>query len=176
MKKTQWLILVAALVLSLGIGSTVAFIVASSNVVQNTFTVGNVSISLNETTGSEYVMAPGTILKKNPTVTVEKGSDACWLFVRMQKTAGFDDYCTCEIDGGWTLLNGQNGVFYRKVDRAEAAKVYRILKDDRVFVKDTLTEEQLGVIQVPPTLSFTAYAIQREGIDTPQQAWQLLNP
>lgn len=171
--KYLWLIL-AALVLSAGIGGTVAYLVASSRLVENTFTVGKVSLTLTETTGTDYSLLPGTEQMKDPVVTVKAGSEESWLFVQMEKSPDFDRYCRFEMREEWTLLDGETGIYYQIVPASAVDRVYRILKNDRVFVFETLTEEVLAAVTEVPTLDVTAFAVQRDGISTPQEAWQIL--
>lgn len=173
-KSRKWLIVTAALLLVLGVGATIAYLVSSPATVKNTFTVGNVSITLQETTGTRYILAPGTALTKDPTITVKAGSEACWLFVKVEKEAGLDDFCTYALQSQWTPLPGQAGVYYRQVTKADADQAYGILSDNCVTVKDTVTEQQLAAMTTYPTLKFTAYAIQAEGLTTAEAAWQAL--
>lgn len=173
MKKSLLGLIVAVLLLSLGIGGTLAYFIASSQRVENTFTVGNVRISLTETTGSEYKILPGATLIKDPFVTVQEGSDDCWLFVQVDPSQNFDLYCTYEIRSEWLPLSGVSGVYYQSVEATAVNRIFRILKNDRVYVRETLTEEMLDAITVSPNLDITAYAVQSEGIDTPEAAWQI---
>jgi hypothetical protein len=112
---------------------------------------------------------------KDPAVTVKAESEGCWLYVKLDKSADFDAYCAFEIESGWTMLPSDNTVFFRQVENTEADQVFRVLKDDRVTVHETLTEEILNAMTVFPTLTFTAFAIQSEGVSTPQDGWQILN-
>ena len=66
------LVLVTALV---SVGGTLAWLKDATTPVTNTFTVGDVGITLKETTGDEYQMIPGSVLDKDPTVTVEANSE-----------------------------------------------------------------------------------------------------
>lgn len=174
-KSRKWLIIAAALLLVLGIGATIAYLVSSPATVHNTFTVGNVSITLQETTGAEYKLAPGVALPKDPTVTVKAGSEACWLFVKVEKEPALDAFCTYEIQSQWTPLPGQNGVYYCQAAKADTDQAYSILADNCVTVKDTVTEQALAAMTPYPTMKFTAYAIQSEGISTAEDAWQALS-
>lgn len=176
MRKSHiWLIVVSAVTLALGIGITLAYLVSSSNTVKNVFTVGEVNITLTETTGSEYKIVPGASVTKNPTVTVSDGSEACWLFVNIEKSGSFDTFCTYEIGDGWTILAGHNGIYYRKLERALGDMSFEVLKNNRILINDTITEELLNTINVNPTLTFTAYAAQSDGLETAHDAWQILN-
>ena len=175
MRKSHiWLIIATVLVVMVSVGVTVALLIASSKPVINTFTIGGVSITLTETT-TEYKMAPGVTVAKDPTVTVLANSEKSWLFVKVEKENDFDTFCTYEIQDGWTALEGQEGVFYQKVRNSASNQVFPVLKNNCVLVKDTLTEEQLNAITANPTLVVTAYAIQDDGLGTAAAAWQALN-
>lgn len=175
-KGSLWIILISALILTAGIGVTLAYLVASSGFLENSFTVGTVEISLTETTGTEYKLTPGISLQKDPTVTVKGGSEGCWLFVRIEKSPGFDQYCSFAVENGWTGLSGYAGVYYRKIEFSHSDQTVPVLKDNQVLVRDTVTEKQLNELSEQPTLSFTAYAIQSSSVTSPQEAWRTLNP
>lgn len=174
-KKNFLLIITVLSILTVSVGATLAYLVAASQPVINTFTVGDVGIALTETTGSQYIMAPGIDIPKDPVVTVQTGSEECWLFVKVEKENAFDQYCTYTIADGWTALTGEEGIYYRQVGKTSVNQQFHLLHNDRVWVKDTLTEEQLAAITTPPTLTFTAYAIQNESFASPQDAWDALH-
>ena len=175
-KRILYLILAGALLVSVAVGATVAYLVASSQPVVNSFTVGSVQITLTESTGTEYKLFPGAMLVKDPVVTVKAGSDTCWLYVKIQRSADFDNFCTFDLADGWLPLEGQPDVYYRTAETSGVDRVYRILKNDRVAVKDTVTEDHLNALTRNPTLDFTAYAVQRQGVSSPADGWQILNP
>ena len=54
-------VVAAALALCCAIGGTLAWLTDKTDPVVNTFTVGNVDITLAETTGQEYKMVPGCV-------------------------------------------------------------------------------------------------------------------
>ena len=79
--------------------TTVAFLTSKTDVVQNTFTFGQVIITLDEsdvepngtlsTTGervitNDYHLIPGHHYIKDPTVHVDEDSEDCWLFVKLK--------------------------------------------------------------------------------------------
>lgn len=176
MRKSHiWLIVAAVLLTAISVGVTVALLVSSSNAVVNIFTTGGVTISLTESTGDEYKMIPGVTVEKNPTVTVHANSENCWLFVKVEKENDFDTFCTYEIQDGWSLLEGQEGVYYQRVDKSSSDKVFQVLKDNNILIKDNLTEEALDAVKQNPTLEFTAYAAQSDGLATVEEAWRTLN-
>ena len=174
-KKFIVLTVAVSILLVAAVGGTVAWIIATSNPVENTFTVGNVKITLTETTGSSYEMTPGVTVEKDPTVTVKAGSDACWLFVKIEKSADFDSFMTYHTADGWTSLADHDGVYYRQVEKTEADTAFPVLRNHHVMTNESVTEEQLNAVTVNPTLSFTAYAIQQTGFSTAELAWNELN-
>lgn len=162
------------LVLCCAIGGTLAWLTDATDPITNTFTVGNVGIGLTETTGDEYKMIPGETLAKNPTVTVEAGSEDCWLFVKVDKSENFGSFMTCEIAEGWTSLEGVDGVYYRE---AKAGDSFPVLLNNQVAVKDTVTQDMMDAITEgtadEPTLTFTAYAVQKANVNTVDEAWDI---
>ena len=169
-----------ALVLVIGCvaGGTVAWLVAKTDTVTNTFTYGNINITLAETTGTNYKIIPGTDIKKDPKVTVTAGSEACWLFVKVEETGTFvADKVTYAIANGWTALPGAEGVYYREVAAVTEDTAFSVLEGDKITVLDTLTKDDIKDIAAShPTLTFTAYAVQKAGIDTAADAWAKVTP
>lgn len=165
-----------ALVLVIGCvaGGTVAWLVAKTDPVVNTFTYGNIDITLTETTGTSYKIIPGTDIPKDPKVTVTAGSEACWLFVKVEQTGTFvADKVTYAIDNGWKALEGKNGVYYREVPAVTADTDFSVLEGDKITVKDTLTKGDIkDIAATKPTLTFTAYAVQKAGNTTAAAAWE----
>ena len=176
-------VLALVLVLGCALGGTVAWLVAESGPVTNTFTYGDINMNLEETTGSSYKIIPGVDIAKDPKVTVEADSEACWLFVKVEETGTFvDGKVTYSIADGWTQGDGTKipeNVYYREVSAAEAKNgaSYYVLAGDRdhpngvVNVSDTLTKEDIEGITTQPTLTFTAYAVQKDGIADAATAW-----
>lgn len=178
MRKKVWLSVAAiALVLCCAIGGTLAWLSAKTDSVKNTFTVGDINIDLTETTGKTYKMVPGNTLCKDPKVTVKAGSEACWLFVKVEKSENFDAFMTYAIADGWTALSGVGGVYYRKVSATDADTDFTVLKNNQVIVKEDVTKQQLqGVKYNLPTMTFTAYAVQQDNIADAATAWAKVTP
>lgn len=184
-KKMTIMIAALAMVLCFAIGGTLAWLVDTSQTVTNTFTYGDINIDLDETT-KDYKMIPGNDIAKDPKVTVEKGSEACWLFVEVKKSVNYDSYLeNYIIADGWNILNdadqdgiSDDGVYYREVAALTAedatAKEFAVLKDNKVTVKESVTKAMMNAIDgvddqgnavqneldARPTLTFTAYAVQ----------------
>lgn len=172
-------VVLLALVLIIGVaaGSTIAWLVTSTDPVVNTFTYGDINITLAETTGTNYKIVPGVDITKDPTVTVKAGSEACYLFVKVVEAGDFvEDKVTYEIADGWTALTGEDGVYYREVSAATADKAFSVLKDNKITVDSELTKEDVNAITTNPTLTFTAYAVQKDGIADAAAAWAKICP
>ena len=171
-KRTSLLILISLIcVLFIGVGTTFAYIIASTRDLVNTFTIGNIELTLTETTGTSFELIPGVTHKKDPTVTVKNGSDDCWLFIKAEPSADLYLYASYQIDDGWIDLEGEAGVYYRKVYKAGSDTAFRIIKDNSVTIFEDLSEEELSFIRIKPTLKFKAYAVQMDGFTTPDDAW-----
>ena len=180
---TKAFVLVLALVLALGcvIGGTIAWLTDKTAPVVNTFTVGDINITLAETT-SNFKMVPGNTIAKDPKVTVEAGSEACWLFVKIEESSNLKNFITYTVDSGWTALTGVSGVYYREVDATTAAAgtSYYVLNDNKVAVKDSVTKAMMEGLKAEnatqPTLTFTAYAVQKDNVASAADAWAKANP
>lgn len=158
------LALVLALVLLVGaaIGGTLAWLTATTEEVQNTFSTSDINITLTETTGTSYQMIPGWTITKDPLVTVKAGSEDCYLFVKIEKSANFDSFMEYTVADGWTALTDVDGVYYRVVGPNAADQAFAVLADNTVTVKGIVTKEMMNALTAStyPTLTFTAYASQ----------------
>lgn len=162
MKKKVLSIVAVVLVLCCAIGGTLAWLTAKSDVVTNTFAPSGIDIKLEETTGKDYKMVPGYTISKDPKVTVKDGSEECWLFVKLEKSANFDSFMTYDMAEGWEAVTGVPGVYARKVLTANFGTAYSVLKGDQVTVKGTVNEGMMNGLTTAnyPTLTITAYASQ----------------
>ncbi|WP_072683738.1 MULTISPECIES: hypothetical protein [unclassified Holdemania] len=108
------LALVLACVLLVGgvIGGTLAWLTADGGSVTNTFTESDIDIKLEETKPVDKTapMVPGWTIEKDPKVTVEDGSEDCWLFVKITEstTPGLDAYISYAIAAGWEIVEPTN--------------------------------------------------------------------
>lgn len=182
-KRTMALLAAMLMIVGVMIGSTLAWLTAKSSPVVNTFTTSDIEIELKETTGADYKMVPGWPIDKDPKVTVLAESEECYLFVKLEKnpTSGevqFDDYLEYTVDKDWEELNSEKypGVYYREITKDGIGKPYSVLKDDKIFVKETVTKEMMAKAKNnKPTLTITAYASQLYGKDKvkfgAEEAW-----
>lgn len=171
------------LVCCFAIGGTVAWLVTETDPVVNTFTYGDINITLTETdTGdndnnpntNKYVMVPGNEITKDPLITVKKGSEANWLFVKVSKSDNFDEFMTYEIADGWTKVDGETDVYYREVSFSDKNLEFNVIKNNKVTVKgEEVTKDKIDALteSTLPKLTITAYAVQKANISTVTEAW-----
>lgn len=156
------MLIAMAVVLLLGCvtGGTLAWLTSTTDPVTNTFTVGDINITLDETT-SDYKMIPGYTIAKDPVVTVEANSEKCYLFVKVTESTNFGDYMTYQMASGWTAVDGTTGVYYRVVEPSTSEQKFSVLKDDQVSVLGTVTKAAMETANASkPTLTFQAAAVQ----------------
>ena len=162
---------------------TVAYL-TSVKVVTNTFTVGNVTITLDETdvdlygkkdgdarvTKNEYKLIPGHEYVKDPTVTVLANSENCYVFVKVDNgiaaiEAG-DKIATQITTNGWTALDGNEGVYWCEYTSNPADEKIPVFGEFTIATNaDVSTYESKKIV-------VTAYAVQKDGIDIVQAAWE----
>lgn len=170
-KKALALVLALTLLVAGVVSGTLAWLTDQTDEVKNTFTVGDINIGLTETT-ADYKMVPGNTIAKDPTVTVKANSEACWLFVQVTESTDLKDFITYAIAEGWTALPGVDGVYYREVPASAADQTFSVLAGDAVTVKSDVTRTMLETAKADaPTLTFQAYAIQRDHFATADAAW-----
>lgn len=173
---TAMLALTLVLAAYWAVGGTAAWLAAKSEPIASTFTFGDINITLTETDHQEQIkIIPGVDIPKVLRVTVQANSVDCWLFVKVEQTGTFvADKVTYSIDDSWTKGDGSqipDNVYYREVKGVTADEVFPVLKDDKITVSNALTKEEIQNIADEPTLTFTAYAVQKEGINTAAEAW-----
>lgn len=177
-------LLALVLVVGCAVGGTIAWLIATTEPVVNTFTYGKIKIELAETTGTKYKIIPGVNISKDPKVTVKAGSEACWLFVKVGEAnwPTFTDKdgrkVSYTIATGWKELPGESGVYYREVEAVTADTGFYVLAGDTTYpngvvtVSENLTKEDIkDLTENHPQLIFTAYAVQKDGINTAADAW-----
>lgn len=210
MKKILAFALCLVLVAGLSIGGTLAWITANSDQVVNTFTYGDINITLQEhkydpkdnalteelvNSADNYKMVPGNTMPKDPFVTVNANSEACWLFVKIDKSSNYGTYLEdYTVANGWTELEftdgmtpaiGENSaVYYRSVDATgdtASDPIYVLGATDKypngyVTVKTDVTKQKFAEIgENKPTLTFKAYAVQKDNVDDAPTAWSYVS-
>ena len=118
-------------------------------------------------------MVPGVTIVKDPKITVKSGSEACYLFVKVEKSANLDDFINYTMATVWTALTGADGVYYRVVNATTSDTTFSVLANDQVTCNDTVTKAMMDALteDTYPTLTFTAYAVQQSGSASAAEAW-----
>lgn len=178
--KTLVLALAVMLIVGCSIGGTIAWLTAQSETVTNTFTVGDINISLAETTGTSYKFVPGDKLAKDPKVTVTGNSEACYLFIRITEqnntvpnsTTG-EKIVTWAVATGWTAVTGQEGYWCREVESNAADQTFTVLADGittdtydgSVSISTLVTKDMVSNLNAnPPKIIITAAAVQKDNV------------
>lgn len=180
-KKSIAVVLALVLLVCCAVGGVLAWLTATTGPVVNTFTVGNVDITLAESENLNLKMVPGQPITKDPKVTVVGGSEACWLFVKVQESDNLDRYIEYTVDSTvWTALPGVENVYYCEVSASDNNQIFNVLTGNKVTVKDGVTKTMMDDLNkddaVQPTLTFTAYACQSAGVTSAADAWAKINP
>lgn len=174
------------------ISGTIAWLTSKSETVTNTFTYGDINITLSETDTKDdndlntntYEMVPGNKITKDPLITLAENSEDCYIFVKLEKTDNFDNYMEYQILENWLLLEGTDNVYYQEVSKSTTKQEFYILKDNSISVKESVTKKMLNELDKEgidnyPKLNITAYAVQRDSeldaISTASNAWALIN-
>ncbi len=182
-KKVFMTVLCATALVVASVLGTMAFL-TSKDKVNNTFTVGNVAITLDEAKVTDagnpvegadrvkaniYKLIPGHEYTKDPTVHVTANSEDSWVFIKVEDgLAAIEDDTTVadQITGnGWTALDGVAGVYYKEYSSSTAATDLVVFETFKVKGDADVAQYANAKIDV------TAYAIQKDGFTTPAAAW-----
>lgn len=195
----------AVLVISGTVLGTLAYLTDSDTAV-NVFTVGKVSIDLNETDvdgdgdtlANEYHLIPGTEYVKDPTVTVNSGSEAS--YIRMYLTvhnystvneliadasnglSDFTDFLGGMDDTAWLLKgsttdDNENTITYEYRYKESVAGASGGLELEPLFetliIPQTLDGDELQALYDGGfQIDVEAHAIQASGFDSEDIAWE----
>lgn len=201
MKKRSKALLTLACAACLVVGSvmgTLAYL-TSTDSVKNTFTVGDVKITLDEAPvgedgdaiagdrvkANEYHLLPGHKYHKDPTIHVAEGSEDCWLFVKVtnaiEEIEGPTDTIAEQMAAeGWTLVDGETNIYAynRTVSEKENILVFSSfiidgdVENDEIAGYVTETDDEGNVTaDATKIIEVVAYAIQADGFDTAADAW-----
>ena len=182
-----FVMLALTMVVGCAVDGTVAWLVSESESSVSTFTLGDINIKLTgESESQPLKIIPGVEIRRSLKVTVEPNSEACWLFVKVEETnwPAFRDTngtakvsYSVDVQNGWIALNGHPGVYYREVSAENARTGVEYDVNGVVAVSKELTKAEVDSIAsgTQPQLSFTAYAVQRDGIGDAATAWAAAN-
>lgn len=189
-KKVFMTVLCAAALVVASVLGTMAYLTSKTDTVTNTFTVGNVAITLDEAkvtddgkvvTGEDaervkannYKLIPGHTYTKDPTVHVAAGSEESWLFVKVDNgisnlEAAGETTIAAQMakDNNWTLVDETNHVYAYKNKVSARQNI-------QVFGSFTLAgDANVGAVNTAnDKITITAYAVQADGFNTAADAW-----
>lgn len=182
--KALALALCAVLLVVTTVFVTMAFL-TSKDTVTNTFTVGKVTITLDEADvnndgtyvsnkdarvdANEYKLIPGHTYIKDPTIHVADDSEECWLFVKVENgLANAEAEGATSIESqmaakGWAKVEGTD-VYAYATKQAAGADVVVFDNFKIAGTTDVSLYEDAKIV-------VTAYAIQADGFATAAAAW-----
>lgn len=182
-KKILALLLCAVLLVSASIAGTVAYL-TSKDEVTNTFTIGKVQITLDETDvdvngvkdgetrvkENTYKLIPGHTYVKDPVVHVDAESENCFLYIKVENQIAGIEAATTIADqlaaNGWSLVADETDVYtYKEVCGAG----YNIPTFTQFKVKEDVQDLSAynGLY-----VKVTAYAVQHDGFTSADAAWE----
>lgn len=188
LRKLLTLVSCAVLLVCVTVAGTVAYLTSTTNVVENTFAVGKVAITLDEAKVDEYgvpvegadrvaknnyKLMPGHTYTKDPTIHVQSGSEVSYLFVKVvDGIAAIQDATTIANQmstNGWVKLDAEgveNVYYYNKtVDARTAAQDVKVFETFKVK-SDANVSTYTGA-----TITVQAYAVQADGFDSAATAY-----
>ena len=176
MKKIFLSSLALILILIFSVSATYAYLTDSA-VAVNTFTVGQVGISLTEDTAARSIgsniLIPGLTYEKKPLITVDDESQPCWLFIELEnglediEAVGDTSIAAQLKKNGWLPLEDTEDVYYYSsvVSAGDTVKTF-----ESFTVSSDVTAEELATCD-GATVGVTAYAMQAAGFDSAADAW-----
>lgn len=196
-KKIVAALLAVVLLIGIGVGGTLAWLMDTTLTVKNTFTVGEVTITLKESplndngsygtpaegTANAYQLIPGKKYTKDPTVAVDATSEDCWLFVKFEENGNAAQYITytstLNEGNGWTQGDGTvipADVWYREVKKTDTTRSWALLQGNEITINaNTVTNETMDAAK-NASLNYIAYAVQKANDAasfSAEQAWDI---
>ncbi len=187
--------LCAVLLVAASVLGTMAYL-KDSEEVKNTFTVGNVAITMDETDvddstpnkerdqANSYKLLPGHTYTKDPIIHVGANSEDCYLFVKIDNQiaaieANGNTTVAAQMEAkGWVLVNGKTDIYVYVGTTAGATDPLAVAKGNDVTVFEKLVIDgsadytKLATYK-DKTITVTAYAVQKDGFEgkTADQIW-----
>ena len=196
--KALLLALCAVSLVTASVLGTMAYL-TDDKTVTNTFTVGSVAITMDETdvdessdtdrdTANKYKLLPGHEYTKDPTIHVDPKSEDCYLFVKVEnEIEAIEDGNSKVADqmtrNGWAAVEGK-GVYVYVGKEEGASQPLAVTKNDKdihVFDKIKIDGSVNGTElkkYEDKKITVTAYAVQKDGFDkmNATQIWETAFP
>lgn len=186
--------LCAVLLVAASVLGTMAYL-TDHQTVTNTFTVGKISITLDELDvdgstpdadrdmANKYHLMPGKTYTKDPTVHVTANSENAYIFVKVEN--GIADYEAATVEGGykniadqikakgWTALEDVANVYYKEYTKNANEAVDLVVFENFKIADEANKADGWSNINANSTkVTITAYAIQNDGFENkPAEAW-----
>ncbi len=192
--------LCAVLLVAASVLGTMAYLTDSKDV-KNTFTVGNVTIKLDEAkvdekgnlvknqddtladrvTRNEYKLLPGHTYTKDPIIHVDANSEDCYLFVKVDNQiaaieANGNTTVAAQMEAkGWKAVEGKDGIYVYVGTTAAPVAVKandNVTVFEQLVIAGTVNGDTLKAYE-NKTITVTAYAVQKDGFEgkTADQIW-----
>ena len=182
--KALLLALCAVSLVTASVLGTMAYLTSTDNV-ENTFTVGSVAITMDETDvdnsspdknrdqANSYKLLPGQTYTKDPIIHVDPKSEECFLFVKVENgiaaiEANDNTVASQMTKKGWKLVEGNVYVYVGTENGASAPVAVKANATIPVFEKikiaDSVSGTQLADYK-GKTITVTAYAVQKAGFE-----------
>lgn len=167
-KKVVAMVLAIVLICAGAVGTTLAWL-SDSKEVTNTFTVGDINISLAEDSydATKAKLVPGTEIAKNPTVTVNANSEDCYVFVMVENNlkANSKTIGVLDVSADWTAKATQgNKTIYQYKNTIQNSTSDQKLTSvfTKVSISGDITNEDLEAMELvtDKTVYIKAYAHQ----------------
>lgn len=198
-KKALLLALCAVLLVVATVMGTMAYLTASDKV-ENTFSIGSVALTLDETKvdtdgtavvpaarvkANTYKLMPGHSYTKDPTVHVTADSEDSWIFVKVENgIAAYEAATSTEEDGyktiadqitanGWTALEGAAGVYYKEYEKNTEAVNLAVFGNFKIADNANTVADWSDINTEDTKVTVTAYAVQKDGFTTAAAAWKV---
>lgn len=191
MKKTLTVLLALVLVIAMSVAGTMAYL-TSTDSVTNTFTVGNVVITLDEQDvdnstpnkdrdkANAYNLIPGHSYVKDPTVHVDPVSENCWVFVKVENGISAYEAAASDVDpvyvpiaaqitaNGWTALDkvAYPGVYYQSYTKGQTDKDLEVFANFKISGTANTVAGWKDIASPTNDIKVTAYAIQKDGFES----------
>ena len=194
-KKITAIFLCVALLATAIVGASLAYFTDTDNQA-NTFTVGNVTITLDETDvdkygvaipdvprtdANEYRLIPGHSYTKDPIIHVDSLSEDCYLFVKVVNGIKNYEAATTIADQmtakDWKVVDADKGIYVYAQGTADKTAV-AAGSNVTVFENFTIADNaNITASGAALNVDVTAYAVQAEGFaeKTPAQIWTAAN-
>lgn len=185
----------AVLLVVASVLGTMAYLTSTAEV-ENTFTVGSVTISMDETdvdnstegkdrdTENKYHLLPGHEYTKDPIIHVASTSEECYLFVTVSNEiaaieATGDTSVASQMEAkGWKTVEGQTNL-YVYIGTAEDASAPLAVKAndnipvfEKIVISGSVDNTTLANYK-NKTITVNAYAVQKDGFEskTDSEIW-----